>query len=117
MSSTSSVRSEKFLYSYFSLNINLKIRLTNDFELLYKYPMPLSEAARETRLKQNKQTYTNIRELRLKHGWTQADIAEFTGYTRVYINKVELGQVPNPSITLIRKLAKLFNVTMEHLCM
>lgn len=78
--------------------------------------MPLSQEEREKRFKGNKKTNTIMRELRLKHGWTQADIAEFTGYSRVYINKVELGEVPNPSITLIRKIARLFNVSMERLC-
>jgi len=71
---------------------------------------------RDKRFKENKKTNTIMRELRLKRGWTQADIAEFTGYSRVYINKVELGEVPNPSVTLIRKLAKLFSLPMEKLC-
>jgi transcriptional regulator with XRE-family HTH domain len=79
--------------------------------------MRVSEELRGRRLRLNKKTDCLLRDLRQSRGWTQAEIAEFTGYSRVYINKLELGQVPNPSITLIRKLARLFNVPMEKLCM
>ena len=75
------------------------------------------ERAQERKLQNGKKTFCMIRELRTQKGWTLADVAEFTGYSRVYINKVELGKVPNPSITLIRKLAKLFSVSMERLCL
>ena len=79
--------------------------------------MKIKDGERDRRLRNNKKTPTLIRQLREQRGWTQADIAEFTGYSRVYINSVELGRVPNPSITLIRKLARLFNVPMERLCL
>ena len=56
-----------------------------------------------------------IKELRKKRGWTQEDLARWTGYSRVYINRLEKGKVPNPSITVLRQMARLFGRTIEEI--
>jgi len=56
-----------------------------------------------------------IRDLREQRGWTQTQVAEFTGYSRVYINNLERGRVPNPNVNIIKKLATLFSLTVEQI--
>jgi transcriptional regulator with XRE-family HTH domain len=56
-----------------------------------------------------------IKELREKMGWTQEQLAQFIGYSRVYVNNLETGRVPRPSYKAIKKLAIIFNKRMEQL--
>lgn len=56
-----------------------------------------------------------VKELRERMGWTQEQLAQFTGYSRVYINNLEQGRVPKPSFIVIKKLAALFNRPMEQI--
>jgi putative transcriptional regulator len=63
----------------------------------------------------NKNEQNKIKELREKRGWTQADLAKWTGYSRVYINRLEKGKVPNPSITILKEIACLFGRKIEEI--
>jgi transcriptional regulator with XRE-family HTH domain len=56
-----------------------------------------------------------IKELRERMGWTQEQLARFTGLSRVYINNLEQGRVPRPSYNVIKKLADIFNRPMEQM--
>jgi transcriptional regulator with XRE-family HTH domain len=58
-----------------------------------------------------------IKELRERMGWTQEQLAQFSGYSRVYINDLENGRIANPSVNAIKKLAALFNRPMEQIWM
>ena len=55
-----------------------------------------------------------LRELRVKRGLTQEDLAERVGVSRQTIISVESGRY-NPSITLAYKLARTFDVSIEDL--
>ena len=55
--------------------------------------------------------YENIRNLRIQNKWSQAKLAELTGYTdRSSIAKIESGLV-DLSQTKIEKFARVFNVS------
>ncbi len=57
----------------------------------------------------------NLRYLRLKCGYSQDDIAKLLGYkSYTTIQKWEMG-VSEPSISVFKKLAKLYNVDMDAL--
>ncbi|MBL4596227.1 MAG: helix-turn-helix transcriptional regulator [Robiginitomaculum sp.] len=54
----------------------------------------------------------NIRALRAKLRWSQADLAEHVGVSRQAINAVETGK-HDPSLQLAFNIAKSFNLTIE----
>ncbi len=54
----------------------------------------------------------NLKALRAKHNYTQADLAQLVGVTRKTINTIE-NRVFIPSTFLAIKLAQAFNVTVE----
>lgn len=59
--------------------------------------------------------YKNIKEERLKKGWTQSDLAQKMGYSdKSMIAKIEAGKVDLPQ-TKIRLFAKIFNCTESQL--
>ena len=58
---------------------------------------------------------SKIKSLREKRGWSQEFLAEITGCSRVYINKLENKKVPNPSIALYKRLAYALSVPLDEL--
>lgn len=57
---------------------------------------------------------TTLIEQRKKLGLTQSALAQKLGISEVYVRKLESGK-RNPSITLMLKFEKLFNVSMKEL--
>jgi transcriptional regulator with XRE-family HTH domain len=55
-----------------------------------------------------------IRERRLAHKWTQAQLAEKCDFHRTFIGSVERGE-RNLSILNLRLIAKLLRVSLAHL--
>jgi transcriptional regulator with XRE-family HTH domain len=55
-----------------------------------------------------------IKRLRLKKGWTQADMSAETGLDRAHISEIECGRVTVNLITL-QTLAGCFQTTMSRL--
>ena len=58
---------------------------------------------------------SKIAELRKKRGWTQKYLAEITGYSEIYIKRIELAQVPNPSIKAFYKIAYALSTSVDDL--
>jgi len=56
-----------------------------------------------------------IREARIKRGWTQEYLAKITGLSRIYIIKIEAGQIPNPGIENAKKLCYALGLKIEEL--
>jgi len=56
---------------------------------------------------------SKIREARKKRGWTQGYLANITGVSEVYINKLELGQIANPGIKNCREIAYALGIRLE----
>ena len=52
----------------------------------------------------------NVRRLREEKGWSQEDFADRAGIHRTYVSDIERGQ-RNPTITVVEKLAKPFDVS------
>ncbi len=57
-----------------------------------------------------------IRDLRLKKGWSQEELADKVGLHRTYVGAIERGE-QNVSIDNIAKLAKTLGVTIDLLFM
>ena len=55
-----------------------------------------------------------IRELRMKKGWSQEDLAFETGFHRTYIGMIERGE-RNPSLKSIVKFSEAFEVRVKAL--
>ena len=55
---------------------------------------------------------TNLRELRIERGWSQADLAERVDVSRQTINAIETGKY-DPSLPLAFALARIFKLTIE----
>jgi len=52
---------------------------------------------------------TNIRRLREAEGWSQEEYADRAGIHRTYVSDIERGQ-RNPTVTVVEKLARPFDV-------
>ena len=57
---------------------------------------------------------TKLRELRRKQNWTQSQVAQRTGGTASVVSAYENG-IRQPSYEVLIKLARLYNVTSDHL--
>jgi transcriptional regulator with XRE-family HTH domain len=57
---------------------------------------------------------SQLRELRLKHGWSQLEVARQVGVERTLIGNYEQG-LNYPSIPVLQKLTRLFGVTVDYL--
>lgn len=57
---------------------------------------------------------TNLKRLRKKKGWSQSQLAEQIGSHLSHINRIETGKY-NPSLDVVQKLAKVFDVTIDYL--
>jgi ribosome-binding protein aMBF1 (putative translation factor) len=58
-----------------------------------------------------------IRKRRLELGWSQEYLAQVSGFSRLYILKVENGQIKSPGIKAIEKLSYCLGLKWESLCM
>lgn len=54
----------------------------------------------------------NIKKLRKKRGWSQAELAEKVGTHLTHINRLEKGKY-NPSLDILLKLADAFEVSLD----
>lgn len=61
------------------------------------------------RMDYQKQFGNTVRRLRGNQGWSQEDLAEFSGLHRTYISGIERG-VRNPSLSIIIQVAKALKV-------
>jgi len=62
-----------------------------------------------------KETKSKIKEAREKRGWTQEYLAQIAGVSRVYINKLETGQIPNPGIKNCKEIAYALGLKLEEI--
>ena len=51
-----------------------------------------------------------VRELRLKHGWTQRKLARRAGISERYLQRIESKQPPDVTLDVIAKLARGFKL-------
>ena len=51
-----------------------------------------------------------IKSLRIERGLTQAQVAQKVGVTKNYITMLERGQRKNPSLDIVKKIAKALGV-------
>lgn len=58
--------------------------------------------------------YPRIRDLREDRDWTQEFVAEQLGIKQTTYSKYELGKINIPA-EMLRKLAKLYSVTIDYL--
>jgi DNA-binding XRE family transcriptional regulator len=56
-----------------------------------------------------------IKERRLELGWTQEHLAKLSGYSRVYIVKLENAKVESPGIKALEKIACCLGLKMRSL--
>ncbi|MFI5342158.1 MAG: helix-turn-helix domain-containing protein [Candidatus Methylomirabilales bacterium] len=56
-----------------------------------------------------------LKKLRIKAGLTQEELAKKGGVTYAYISMLESGAKKNPSLALVKKLAKALGVTVGEL--
>jgi len=61
----------------------------------------------------NKKHKSKVREARKKRGWSQGYLAQITGLSEIYINKLEKGKVPNPGIKNCRQIAYALGIKLE----
>ncbi|MGI9025253.1 MAG: helix-turn-helix transcriptional regulator [Burkholderiaceae bacterium] len=54
----------------------------------------------------------SVRELRARHGWSQAALADLLGVSRQTINAIETGRY-DPSLPLAVAIAKVFKSKIE----
>ncbi len=55
-----------------------------------------------------------VRKFREQKGWSQEDMAEYSGLHRTYISGIERG-TRNPTVTIVAQLANALNVTLGDL--
>lgn len=58
---------------------------------------------------------SRVRELRKNRGMTQGELAEAVEADQVYISRIENGRLKNVKPEVVKKLAVLFNVSIEYL--
>lgn len=54
-------------------------------------------------------------QLRTSSNFTQRDLSRKTGIDREYISRLENGHLPNPTISMVGKIAQGFNMNMSEL--
>ena len=57
---------------------------------------------------------SNVKRLRLEHGWSQEDYADRAGLHRTYVSDIERAS-RNPTITVVEKLASALKVSASAL--
>jgi transcriptional regulator with XRE-family HTH domain len=56
-----------------------------------------------------------LKKLRKRRGFTQADLAEAAGVSRGYLARLEAGLQTDPTLSVLRKLARALNVSVSRL--
>jgi len=56
---------------------------------------------------------SKVREQRKKRGWTQEYLAQITGTSKVYINKLEKGDIPNPGLRICKEICYALGIKLE----
>lgn len=56
-----------------------------------------------------------MKDLRVKRGWTQDEVAARTGMTRANISNIELGKNKNIPSEVLKRFADVFGVTSDYL--
>jgi transcriptional regulator with XRE-family HTH domain len=56
-----------------------------------------------------------IRKRRIELGWSQDYLAQVSGYSRIYILKVENGHIKSPGIKALEKLSYCLGIKLESL--
>lgn len=56
-----------------------------------------------------------IKEMRMKRGWTQKELSIRSGVPQPMISDIETGQVPNPTISTVCRLAHALGCFIEDL--
>jgi len=59
--------------------------------------------------------HSKIKEKREKRGWTQEYLAEITGVSKVYIQKLEKGDIRNPGIRICKEICYALGITLEEI--
>ena len=65
--------------------------------------------------KQSNNLGKKIKERRLKLGWTQERLAKASGYSRLYVLKLENAQIESPGIKALEKMAHCLGLSLEEL--
>jgi transcriptional regulator with XRE-family HTH domain len=65
--------------------------------------------------KQNNNIGRKIKEKRLELGWTQERLAKEIGYSRIWVLKVEKGQIKSPGINGLDKIRVRMGMAWEDL--
>lgn len=55
-----------------------------------------------------------LRQLRENQGWTLADVSEVAGISISHLSAIEKGTRPNPSFSVVVKLAKVYAVPLSY---
>ncbi|UOF92236.1 helix-turn-helix transcriptional regulator [Fodinisporobacter ferrooxydans] len=55
-----------------------------------------------------------LKELRLNHGWTIADLSKRSGCSISHISSLERGERTKPSMTIMQKLANALGVSVQY---
>ena len=58
---------------------------------------------------------SKVRQAREKRGWTQEYLSQITGLSRIYIQKLEKGEIPNPGIRNCREIAYALGLKLEEI--
>ena len=53
--------------------------------------------------------------IRQQRGWTRIELARRVGCTQPYITLLEQGKKRNPSLAMLKRLAKVLGVTIDEL--
>jgi len=56
-----------------------------------------------------------IKKRRLDLGWSQERLAKASGYSRLYVLKVENAQIESPGIKALDKMARCLGMNLEEL--
>lgn len=54
-----------------------------------------------------------IQKIRLRRGLTQAQLAQAAGLSRIYVQKIELGERVSPSFPAIERIARALGATLH----
>jgi len=57
----------------------------------------------------------NLKRLRLKKGWSQERLAREAGISYITLVKIERGNIQNPKLETLMKLAKALGVSIDKL--
>lgn len=56
-----------------------------------------------------------VRDVRIKYGWTQSQLAKHAGISRSYVQSIESNQPPNITLDIMDKIARALKATCSDL--